>query len=139
LQFAQSRFDFGNERRQFLARFDRRIASQVAGLEELMEQRQRRRRHASGPQLFVHHRFGDRGGWRIQAFANLFLQEPEKCGEEFIGIVRRRQLAQLRDLFPDVPFMALTATATGRVTSWPPRRAGVIIGPQQPGAVLATM
>ena len=26
-----------------------------------------------------------------------------------------RQLAQLRNLFPDVPFMALTATATGRV------------------------
>ena len=31
------------------------------------------------------------------------------------------------------------ATATGRVTSWPPRIAGVIIGPQHPGAVLATM
>jgi hypothetical protein len=31
------------------------------------------------------------------------------------------------------------ATATGRVTSCPPRIAGVIIGPQQPGAVLATM
>ena len=31
------------------------------------------------------------------------------------------------------------STATGRVTSWPPRIAGVIIGPQQPGAVFATM
>ncbi len=31
------------------------------------------------------------------------------------------------------------STATGSVTSWPPLMAGVIIGPQQPGAVLATM
>src|SRR5690348_9754823 len=31
------------------------------------------------------------------------------------------------------------ATATGWATSWPPRIAGVIIGPQQPGAVLTTM
>ncbi len=31
------------------------------------------------------------------------------------------------------------STSTGSVTSWPPRIAGVIIGPQQPGAVLATM
>src|SRR5260370_648398 len=31
------------------------------------------------------------------------------------------------------------ATATGRVTSWPPRIAGVIIGPQHPGAVFATI
>ena len=31
------------------------------------------------------------------------------------------------------------STATGRVTSWPPLMAGVIMGPQQPGAVLATM
>src|SRR5689334_3808959 len=31
------------------------------------------------------------------------------------------------------------STATGRVTSCPPLIAGVIIGPQQPGAVLATM
>ena len=31
------------------------------------------------------------------------------------------------------------ATATGRATSWPPRSRGVIIGPQQPGAVLTTM
>ena len=31
------------------------------------------------------------------------------------------------------------STSTGSVTSWPPLIAGVIIGPQQPGAVLATM
>ena len=31
------------------------------------------------------------------------------------------------------------STATGSVTSCPPLMAGVIIGPQQPGAVLATM
>ena len=31
------------------------------------------------------------------------------------------------------------STWTGWVTSWPPRRRGVIIGPQQPGAVLAMM
>ena len=31
------------------------------------------------------------------------------------------------------------STATGSVTSWPPLMAGVIIGPQHPGAVLATM
>ena len=30
-------------------------------------------------------------------------------------------------------------TRTGVVTSWPPRRRGVIIGPQQPGAVFAMM
>src|SRR3712207_2813031 len=29
------------------------------------------------------------------------------------------------------------STATGAVTSWPPRKFGVIIGPQQPGAVSA--
>ena len=31
------------------------------------------------------------------------------------------------------------ATATGCATSWPPRIAGVIIGPQHPGEVLTTM
>ena len=31
------------------------------------------------------------------------------------------------------------STATGSVTSWPPLMAGVIIGPQHPGAVFATM
>src|SRR5215216_322465 len=31
------------------------------------------------------------------------------------------------------------STATGRHTSWPPRIAGVIIGPQQPGAGFHTM
>ena len=31
------------------------------------------------------------------------------------------------------------STATGAVTSWPPWNEGVIIGPQQPGAVSATM
>ena len=31
------------------------------------------------------------------------------------------------------------STATGSVTSWPPLMAGVIIGPQHPGAVLAMM
>ena len=31
------------------------------------------------------------------------------------------------------------STATGRHTSWPPRIAGVIIGPQQPGAGFQTM
>ena len=29
------------------------------------------------------------------------------------------------------------ATSTGTVTSWPPLREGVIMGPQQPGALLA--
>ena len=31
------------------------------------------------------------------------------------------------------------STATGEQTSWPPRIAGVIIGPQQPGAEFQTM
>ena len=31
------------------------------------------------------------------------------------------------------------STSTGSVTSWPPLIAGVIMGPQHPGAVLATM
>ena len=29
--------------------------------------------------------------------------------------------------------MGVASAATGRVTSWPPRKSGVIIGPQQPG------
>src|SRR5467141_2184851 len=31
------------------------------------------------------------------------------------------------------------STATGRVTSWPPRNSGVIIGPQQPGGTTQRM
>ncbi len=61
----------------------------------------------------------------------------------------------IRRSFPDAVAMEVTemsrmwmatasptsapSTATGSVTSWPPLMAGVIIGPQQPGAVLATM
>src|SRR5437762_6691512 len=95
LQFPQDRFELGNKRGEFLARFDGSVAGQITRLEKLLQLGQCCFRHSPWPQTLLDHSFSDRGSRQVQALTQLFLQQAEKGGEEFVGFILGSEPPQL--------------------------------------------
>ena len=73
----QRRLDLRHQRREIGVRPCGRVALLVAGLKQLVRDRQCFGRDTTGLQLLVEHGFGDGSGGQTEPFAKPFLQQPE--------------------------------------------------------------
>ena len=101
MQFAQGGLELGNDRGQFLAGLDRRIAGEIAGLKQLVQGGEGGFRHTTRAEMLFDDGFRDGGGRQVEALAQLLLQEAEQGGKEVVGLVVGGVLPQFEQALPD--------------------------------------
>src|SRR6266536_5067376 len=103
-QLVEGLLQFGDERGQFLAGLDRRVAGNIARLKQFVKPSEGFLGECAAPQFFFDDGFGDGGSREVQTLPELFLDQAKEQGEK---------LGRLTSLGENAQFLPAVAEALG--------------------------